>query len=64
MARLVVVLLAVAAVDLKAMEQVAHAVRRVLVVTVFSWSMKYLHNEQGMRHTRRHRPQHYRAGLI
>jgi hypothetical protein len=33
MARLVVVLLAVAAVDLKAMEQVAHAVRQVLAVT-------------------------------
>jgi hypothetical protein len=61
-AQQVVVLLAVAVVDLKAMEQVAHAVRQVLAVTDLLSSTKYLHNEQGMRHTRWHSPQHYRSG--
>jgi hypothetical protein len=60
-AQQVVVLLAVAVVDLKAMEQAAHAVRRVLAVTGSYWSTKSSRYEQSVRHPWWHRPQHHRA---
>jgi hypothetical protein len=56
----VAVLRAVAVVDLKAMEQAAHAVRQVLAVTAFFWSTKSLEYEQSLRHPWWHRPQHHR----
>jgi hypothetical protein len=59
-AQQVAVLLAVAVVDLKAMEQAAHAVRQVLAVTAFFWSTKSSRYEQSVRDTRWHRPQHHR----
>jgi hypothetical protein len=37
-----------------------HAGKAVLAVTDSLSSTKYLHNEQGMRHTKWHRPQHHR----
>jgi hypothetical protein len=61
MAAPVVALLAAAVVVARAVEHAAH---QALVVTDLLSFTKYLHNEQGMHHTRRHRPQHYRAGLI
>jgi hypothetical protein len=39
-----------------------HAVHRALVATGSCWSMKCTRNEQSMRHTKWHRPQHHRVG--